>query len=80
MKTVQFYTRERCRLCRDAKIILELLQDEIPFTIEEIDIESEDRLVEEYGLKIPVIAIDGAEVQYGQIDYETIRERLISEE
>ncbi|HWO75613.1 MAG TPA: glutaredoxin family protein [Bacillus sp. (in: firmicutes)] len=79
MKTVQFYTRERCGLCRDAKTILELLQEEIPFNIEEIDIESDDYLVEEYGLKIPVIKIDGVEVQYGQIDYVSLRESLISE-
>ena len=31
------------------------------FELEEIDIESSDALIEEYGVRIPVVAIDGVE-------------------
>ena len=42
------------------------------FHLEEIDIEESDELTEKYGLMIPVVEIDGEEVQFGQIDKYTI--------
>ena len=33
----------------------------MPFDMQEVDIESSDSLVREYGLRIPVVAIDGSE-------------------
>ena len=33
-----------------------------PFELEEVDIETSDALVAEYGVRIPVVALDGVEV------------------
>ena len=73
---VIFYTRNRCPLCVDAKLILQHLQKEYAFQIIERDIETSDEWTEKYGLMIPVVEIDGEVVQFGMIDHFTIEEKL----
>lgn len=73
MNTVaKLYTRKGCHLCDKAKKILLELKETMNFQLEEIDIEQSDDLIEKYGLMIPVVVIDGKEVQYGQIDKQFI--------
>jgi glutaredoxin len=74
--TIVLYTRTRCPLCDKAKAILLELQTEFDFKLEEVDIETDDKLIEEYGLMIPVVLLDGEEVQYGLIDKLFISKRL----
>ncbi|WP_026694503.1 glutaredoxin family protein [Peribacillus kribbensis] len=76
MTVIQFYTREKCPLCVKAKGILNDLQPELGFEIDEIDIYSDDGLIERFGLMIPVIEHDGKIVQYGQVNKEEIRKRF----
>jgi glutaredoxin len=73
---VHFYTRGKCHLCEDAKLMLKLIKEDIPFDMAEYDIDKSDELTERFGLMIPVVEIDGEIVQYGQIDYFTISKRL----
>ena len=73
---VTFYTRKKCHLCEIAKDMIMELQAEFPFTLQEVDIDSDDQLTELYGIMIPVVLIDGEEVQYGRIDKVVIRKRL----
>lgn len=65
---VKFYTRNRCHLCEQAKSVLQELQTEWDFFLEEYDIDESDELTEKYGLMIPVVVIDDVEVDYGQIN------------
>ena len=51
---VNFYTREKCSLCEDAKLMLNLVQEDIPFIVKEFDIDESDELTERFGLMIPV--------------------------
>jgi glutaredoxin len=76
MNPVTFYKRTQCGLCEDAKITLKLLQEELEFNINEIDIDESDDLTERFGLMIPVVELDGEILQYGQIDYFTLSKRL----
>ncbi|NMH68988.1 glutaredoxin family protein [Bacillus sp. RO3] len=76
MNPVNFYTRTQCGLCEDAKITLKLLQEEMGFRINEIDIDGSDDLTERFGLMIPVVEVAGDIIQYGQIDYFTLSKRL----
>ncbi|TYS15260.1 glutaredoxin family protein [Rossellomorea vietnamensis] len=73
---ITFYTRSRCPLCEDAKLMLNLIKDDIPFVLKEYDIDESDELTERFGLMIPVVEINGEIIQYGQIDYFTISKRL----
>ncbi|PPA70162.1 glutaredoxin family protein [Jeotgalibacillus proteolyticus] len=73
---VEFYTRPNCGLCDEAKLMLSLVQEEVPFTLIEHNIEERDDWTEEYGLLIPVVKVDGEVVQYGKVDYVTLSKRL----
>lgn len=70
------YTRNGCHLCEHAKEIILDLQNEYLFNYEERDIEQKDEWIEYYGLMIPVVVINGTEIQYGQIDCMTISNAL----
>lgn len=77
MKTiVKLYTRNKCHLCENAKAILLSLKDKWDFQYIEADIDKSDELTEKYGLMIPVVEIDGEEVQFGQIDEVFLEETL----
>lgn len=62
------YTREKCPLCDKAKKILDELVDEIGISYQEIDIYSDDELLERFGLMIPVLELDGEVIQFGNLD------------
>lgn len=73
---VHFYTKKDCPLCEEAKDLLKLLQREIPFTLLEIDIYSNDKLLQQYGLMIPVVSLNDEIIQYGKVDIDEIRQKL----
>jgi hypothetical protein len=58
---VTLYSRPRCGLCDEARVVLLAQQVRTPFDLEEISIEGNDDLELEYGVRIPVVLIDGAE-------------------
>lgn len=66
MKVV-LYTKKNCGLCVQAKQVLQEVQCEYSFQIEEIDIYEDNDLLEKYHLMIPVVEIDGKQVEYGKI-------------
>lgn len=74
---IQFYTKNNCPLCNEAKALLDMLNTEaIP--VEEIDIYKSDILLEKYQLIIPVIAYKGNEVYGNEMNLENIS-RLLHE-
>lgn len=73
---IHFYTKKKCPLCEEAKDLLKILQREMTFTLLEVDIYSNDKLLEQYGLMIPVVVINDQVVQYGRIDLDEIRRYL----
>jgi uncharacterized membrane protein len=56
MITVTLYGRKECHLCDQARADLESLKAEIPHSLVEVDVESDPKLLREYGLEIPVVA------------------------
>jgi glutaredoxin len=77
METITFYTKENCPLCDEGLALLKVLQAETPLKIEIIDVYENDDLLEKYQLKIPVVAIEDEEVDYGKISYEKLRKRFL---
>ncbi|MDX1807379.1 MAG: glutaredoxin family protein [Paenisporosarcina sp.] len=75
---VQFYSRSNCPLCEEAKLMLELVKEDIYLDVEEINIEEDDELHEKYLLRIPVIESKGQIIQEGRIDYPTLLEAFTS--
>ncbi|MBP0726799.1 glutaredoxin family protein [Bacillus sp. RG28] len=64
---ITLYTKEKCGLCTEAKELLEEISKEYNIQINEIDIYSDDELLEEYQLMIPVIDVERERVGFGKI-------------
>ena len=60
-KHVIIYSRPGCHLCDDAKAAITSAGCGDEFTLEEVNIESDEELLRKYKYDIPVIAIDGVE-------------------
>jgi glutaredoxin len=72
--TLVLYGRPGCHLCDDARAVLERIGH--PF--DEIDIEADDELLARYLERIPVVALDGAEVYDFFVDEADLRRRLVA--
>lgn len=75
MKLV-LYSKENCSLCEQAKVILELIQQEYPFEWEEINIYNDEKLLEEYHLMIPVVAHENTIIDSELIDISKVENYL----
>ncbi|RHW36654.1 glutaredoxin family protein [Lysinibacillus yapensis] len=73
---VHFYSRPDCSLCEEGLRSLKLVQEEIPFEIEVINIEEDEALHEKYMVMIPVVEKEGEVIQYGILDYASLYESL----
>jgi len=61
VRNVVLYSRPGCHLCDVAREAIDSVRVHRPFAFEEIDIEGDDDLEREYGIRIPVVTIDGRE-------------------
>jgi len=61
MRRVVLYARPGCHLCDVAREVIEAVRDRVPFEFDEVDIEADEVLELEYGIRIPVVAVDGEE-------------------
>jgi hypothetical protein len=77
LREVILYGRPGCHLCDDARIVLERVRAELPFTLVERDIEADAALHRAYLERIPVIALDGEELFDFFVDERELRRRLI---
>jgi glutaredoxin len=71
--TVVLYTRDGCHLCDEARAVIERIRATEGFAFEEIDIDGEDRLVRDYGFRVPVVAVDGHELFEISVDPDALR-------
>jgi glutaredoxin len=74
--TVTLYGRPGCHLCDEARAALGDLRREVPFALEERDIDADDALFRRYLERIPVIALDGEELYDFRLDSADLRRRL----
>jgi len=59
--TVVLYARNGCHLCDEARDVIATVRASAPFAFEEVDISGDDALELEYGMRIPVVEVDGVE-------------------
>src|SRR5699024_6364287 len=76
MLHIQFYTKENCSLCEEAKELLSLLQDTYSFELEERDIYTNDAWLEAYQIRIPVVDINGEQLDANEINYASLERML----
>lgn len=70
------YSRPGCGLCDEAREVILAERERTPFSFDEVDISSDHALELEYGLRIPVVLIDGEEVAEIRVEPEGLREAL----
>jgi glutaredoxin len=58
---VVLYSRPGCHLCDAARDVILAERARTDFAFEEIDIETSDDLLKDYGIRIPVVTLDGEE-------------------
>ena len=77
MHQVVLYSRPGCHLCDVAREAILSLRERLGFAFEEIDIEADDELELEYGIRIPVVEVDGEEAFEVTVDAERLA-RMVS--
>jgi hypothetical protein len=85
---VTIYTRPGCGLCEEATRVVAAVRDRLaarmradapgspgatePFSVEEVDISGDDTLELRYGIRIPVVEVDGAELFELTVDADAL--------
>ncbi|MBX7159890.1 MAG: glutaredoxin family protein [Acidimicrobiia bacterium] len=72
------YGRAGCHLCEEAVVLLSRIGRRVKIDLVEVDIDTEDRLVAEYAIRIPVVVDTdtGAVVAEGAVDEAALRATL----
>jgi glutaredoxin len=58
---VRMYSRRSCGLCDEAREIIRGVLARHAFRFDEVFIDGDDSLEREYGLRVPVVEVNGAE-------------------
>ncbi|MFM8998573.1 MAG: glutaredoxin family protein [Actinomycetota bacterium] len=66
-------SRPGCGLCRTAREVLERERARTDFELEEVDISTDLELERTYGIRIPVVLLDGEEFAEIEVDPKALR-------
>jgi len=73
---VTVVTRQGCHLCEVAEAEVERICGELAVPWELTDVDADPELRAEYGERVPVILIDGAEHGYWRVEEDRLRAAL----
>jgi hypothetical protein len=65
-----------CHLCESARRVIERVQADVPFELEEIDISDDPELERRYRERIPVVVVGGEEAFTHFVHPDALRRRL----
>lgn len=71
------YSRRRCGLCDEAREVLNSERERIPFAFDEVFIDEDVELESAYGLRVPVVLVDGVEEFEYQVEPARLRALLL---
>jgi hypothetical protein len=71
---VVLFSRVGCHLCDVARDVLLAERSRSPFELVEVDVAGDEVLEREYGIRIPVVEIDGVD----RFEYEVDPDELLS--
>lgn len=74
--TVVLYARPGCGLCRRAREDLERERRRSAFELVEVDVSADEELERAYGIRIPVVCLDGEELFEIEVDRKVLRRAL----
>jgi Glutaredoxin-like domain (DUF836) len=70
------YSRPGCGLCDEARSVILAERERTPFAYREVDITGDDALELEFGVRIPVVLLDGVERFEVRVDADELRRAL----
>jgi hypothetical protein len=70
------YSRRRCGLCDEARAAVEGARRRVRFGFDEVFIDGDDELERAYGLRVPVVLVDGEEAFEFVVDPDRLVELL----
>lgn len=73
---VRLYSRPGCHLCDAAREVVERVCADLGTAYDEVDITTDERLLQEYGEQIPVTLVDGARHDFWRVDEGRLRRAL----
>jgi hypothetical protein len=73
---VILYTRPGCHLCDEAKVVINEARKDGEFTLEEVNIDKDPELAEQYGYDIPVVLINRVKAFKHRVDLREFRRKL----
>ena len=76
MAHLSVYSKPGCHLCEEAVRVLTHLQAQVPFTLEEINIQDNPALFAEYGEQIPVVLLNGKMLFEYTVEEDVLRQKL----
>ncbi len=72
---VVMYSRTTCGLCDKARAVIQAERERSEFRFEEVFIDGDDALESDYGLRVPVVVVNGQEEF--EFDVEPVRFRRL---
>lgn len=76
--SLEFLTRPGCHLCDDAAPAVRRAARAVGGVVEEVDVESNDSLVRDYGLRVPVVRLDGVVIGEGTFTASQLWWRIVT--
>ena len=73
------YSRPGCGLCDEAREVIQAQRVRTPFDYQEIDVSVDDALELEYGIRVPVVLVDGRELFEIRVDPDRLAEAFEDE-
>ena len=76
MHEVLLFSRPRCGLCDEARETILAVRGRVPFSFREVDVSGDDALELEYGIRIPVVLVDGDELAEIHVSEQELEEAV----
>ena len=73
------YGRHECHLCHEMRAVVDALRADVPFDLDEVDIDGDPALAAAYGEEIPVLLVNGRKAFKYRVTPAALRARLARE-
>ena len=73
---VTIISRRNCHLCRVVSRVAAQVREDLSFTLDRVDVDSDQDLLARYGNRVPVVLIDQQEALSGKITAGELREAI----
>jgi hypothetical protein len=67
------YSRRTCGLCDKARTVVLAVRERSPFEFDEVYVDGDDGLERAYGLRVPVLEVNGQDAFEYEVDPERLR-------